>query len=71
MVNLKTDENPISAVVIATGLSLCVFYFNVLRGRHRSIKKLDRSGIGDGTPIKSQILTVLSVCCNRVLLSPL
>ena len=24
MVNLKTDENPISAVVIATGLSVCV-----------------------------------------------
>jgi hypothetical protein len=32
MVNLKTDENLISAVIIATGLSLYVFLFQCLKG---------------------------------------
>ena len=47
-------------------LPLC-FYFNPLRGRHRSSKKagsLRTRGWDSYQKIELQILTVLSVCCN-------
>ena len=54
MVNLKTDENLISAVVIATGLSLYVFLFQSLKGaRIVPVKTGIDPEYGDGTPIKS------------------